>query len=98
MLERVLIARVLMTTLSPTRLLRVSVEIPIVLTVALVAVRVLVSIVRFAVNVSTMIVVNEIADTEKVLAVRVLKVPFVPNSVLAVRVDRTVSAFVERVL
>jgi len=98
MLERVLTARVLITTSSPTALFRVSVEIPIVLTVALVVVRVLVSMVEFAFRVFTVKDVNEIAETEKVLALRVLNVALVPRTVLTERVDRIVVPLAERLL
>ena len=97
-LDRVLTARVLMTTSSAARVLVMSVDTSNALIVALMVVRVLVSIVEFAVNVLTIKDVSAIADTEKVLAVRVLNVAFVPATVLSVRVDKIVSAFVERVL
>lgn len=97
-LEIVLTARVPITTSSAARVLVTRVDTPNALIVALIVVRVLVSIVEFAVNVLTINDVKAIADTEKVLAVSVLNVAFVPTIVLVVRVDRTVSPFVERVL
>lgn len=97
-LDIVLTARVLITTSSAARVLVMSVDTPNAPIVALMVVRVLVSIVEFAVNVLTVKDVSAIADTKKLLAVRVLNVAFMPVTVLVVRVDRTVNAFVERVL
>lgn len=97
-LESVLTLRVLITTSSPTRLFRVRVEIPMVLTVALMLVSVLVVIVEFATRVLTVRDVREMADTEKVLALRELKTAMDPVTVLVVRVERTVVPLAERVL
>jgi hypothetical protein len=98
MLERVLIWRVLMTTLSAVKVLAVNVEISIVPIVAFMDVSVLVSIVEFAVIVLTTKDVSEISAIVRVLAVRVLKTAFGPVTVLTERVDRTVVPLAERVL
>lgn len=98
MLERVLTASVLIATLSAVTVLTISVEMSIVLTVALIVVNVLVSIVDFAKRVLTVKDANEMAEIEKLVALNVSNVAFVPVTVLSVRVDRTVSPLVERVL
>lgn len=98
MLERVLTASVLIATLSAVTVLTISVEMSIVLTVALIVVNVLVSIVDFAKRVLTVKDANEMAEIEKLVALNLSNVAFVPVTVLSVRVDRTVSPLVERVL
>lgn len=93
-----LTASVLIVTLSAVTVLAVNVEMSIVLTVALIVVNVLVSIVDFAKRVLTVKVANEMAEIEKLVALNVSNVAFVPVTVLAVRVDNTLIPFVERVL
>lgn len=97
-LDIVLTARVLITTSSAARVLVTRVDTSNALIVPLIVVRVLVSIVEFAVNVLTVSDVSAMADTKNVLAVSVLNVALVPAIVLVVRVDWTVSPLVERVL
>jgi hypothetical protein len=87
-----------MTTSSAVTVLALKVEMPIVLTVALMVVNVLVSIVEFALRVSTVKDVSEMEAMARVLTARVLKTAFGPFTVLTVRVDWIVVPLAERVL
>jgi hypothetical protein len=87
-----------MTTSSAVTVLALKVEMPIVLTVALMVVSVLVSIVEFALRVSTVKDVSEMEAMARVLTTRVLKTAFGPFTVLTVRVDWIVISLADRVL